>query len=177
MNNECTFSGDRLHRYVLIHQLDELIPSDKLLFWIGLNPSTADEVKLDNTLRRVRGFTAREGYGGFIMGNIFGFRATDPKEMYAAKDPVGPDNDKWLLEMAKRSGKVVVAWGSHGASMNRGLAVCKLLKDFDLVCLATNADGTPKHPLYLRKDLPLLPYKHPLLSNSSGSPAPRDVVR
>lgn len=163
MNNECIFSPDRVYRYVLIHQMDETNPSEKLLFWIGLNPSTADEVQLDNTLRRVRGFTKREGYGGFIMANIFAFRATEPKDMYAAPDPVGPDNDKWLLEMAKRVGKVVAAWGSHGTFMDRGLAVCRLLKDFEIVCLATNANGTPKHPLYLRKDLPFIPYKHPAL--------------
>jgi len=101
---------------------------------------------LDPTLRRIRGYTEREGYGGFVMLNIFAFRATDPKNMYAAKDPVGPDNDRWLLEYAKRCGKVVAAWGGHGAFVNRGLAVCKLLQDFDLVHLAKNADGSPGHP-------------------------------
>jgi hypothetical protein len=59
--------------------------------------------------------------------------------------------------------KVVTAWGGHGAFVNRGLAVCKLLKGFDLVHLAKNADGSPSHPLYLKKDLPFIPYKHPKL--------------
>jgi hypothetical protein len=163
MNNECIFSPDRIYRYSLIHQLDEANPSDKLMFWVALNPSTADEIQLDNTLKRIRGFTAREGYGGFIMGNIFAFRATLPKDMYAAKDAIGPDNDKWLLENAKRCGKVVAAWGGHGDYLDRGLIVAKLLKDFNPVCLKTNSDGSPAHPLYLKKDLPFIPYKHPKL--------------
>lgn len=163
MNNQCVFSPDRLFRYSLIHQLDEANPSEKLLYFLGLNPSRADEIQLDNTLRRVRGYTAREGYGGFIMGNIFAFRATDPNDMYAAKDPIGPDNDYWLLEHAKRCGKVVCAWGGHGAYLDRGLAVAELLKDCELVCLKTNSDGSPAHPLYLKKDLPFISYKHPKL--------------
>ena len=163
MLNKCIFSPDRVFRYVLVHQLDETNPSDHLLLWVGLNPSTADEIQLDNSLRRIRGFTEREGYRGFIMTNIFAFRATDPKDMYSAEDPVGADNDRWLLEMAKRCGKVVCAWGGHGTYLGRGLAVTRLLKDFDLVCLATNANGTPKHPLYLRKDLPFIPYSHNVL--------------
>jgi len=131
--------------------------------WCGLNPSTADETRLDPTLSRIRGYSLREGYDGFIMTNAFAFRATLPKNMYAATDPIGPDNDYWLLETAKLCGKVVVAWGTHGTFRDRGLAVCKLLKDHELVCLATNANGTPKHPLYLKKDLPFIPYKHPAL--------------
>ena len=163
MYNECVFSPDNLYRYVLIHQLDEANPSTKLLGFLGLNPSTADTTQLDNTLRRVRGYAAREGYGGFVMLNIFGFRATDPKDMYAAADPIGPDNDKWVLEWGKKCGKVVAGWGTHGNFMNRGLEICKLLKDVNLVCLKITADGSPSHPLYLKKDLPFIPYKHPKL--------------
>lgn len=158
MNNECVFSADRKHRYTLIHRPDPLFRGGKLLMWVCLNPSTADETQLDPTLTRILGYSRREGYDGFIMTNLFAWRATDPKHMKAAADPVGPDNDRWLLDCAKRSGRVVAAWGSHGSHQNRATHVCQLLRNFDLVCLTRNADGAPGHPLYLKKTLPFLPF-------------------
>jgi hypothetical protein len=159
MNNECVFSPDRRHRYTLIHRPEPLLGGDRLLMWICLNPSTADETQLDPTLTRILGYSLREGYDGFLMTNLFAWRATDPKDMKAARDPVGPDNDRWLVQCARRCGKVVAAWGSHGAFNQRAAHVCKVLRDFDLVCLARNADGAPSHPLYLKKTLPFLPFK------------------
>lgn len=160
MENDCIFSRDRRHRYTLTHRPDPLLSGGRLLMWIGLNPSTADENQLDPTLRRILGYTLREGYAGFIMTNLFAWRATLPAEMRAAPDPVGPDNDRWLLESARRCEKVVAAWGSHGSFQGRDAQTLKLLKAFDLVCLSLNADGSPGHPLYLKKSLPLVKF-HP----------------
>jgi hypothetical protein len=156
MENECVFSRDRKHRYTLVHRPDPLLGGGRLLMWIGLNPSTADENQLDPTLRRILGYTLREGYDGFIMTNLFAWRATLPADMRAAADPVGPDNDRWLVDCARRCGKVVAAWGSHGSFQGRDAHTLKLLRDFDLVCLSRNGDGSPGHPLYLKKDLPLV---------------------
>lgn len=158
MENECVFSRDRRHRYTLIHRPDPLLSGGRLLMWIGLNPSTADENQLDPTLRRILGYTLRDGYHGFIMTNLFAWRATLPAEMKAVADPVGPDNDRWLLDSARRCEKVVAAWGSHGSFLGRDAHTLKLLKAFDIVHLARNADGSPGHPLYLKKDLPLVKF-------------------
>ena len=158
MNNECVFSADRKHRYTLVHRADPLLRSGRLLMWIGLNPSTADETQLDPTLTRILGYSLREGYDGFIMTNLFAWRATDPKDMKAAPDPVGPENDRWLLECAKQSGKVVAAWGSHGSFQGRAEHVGRILRKFEVVCLTRNADGAPGHPLYLKKTLPFRPF-------------------
>jgi hypothetical protein len=63
---------------------------------IGLNPSTADHRKLDPTLRRVRNFAQKWGLGGFVMLNLFAYRATEPRDMKRAEDPVGPKNDRYI---------------------------------------------------------------------------------
>ena len=65
-----------MHRYSLIHRFNPLMGGNRLMLWIGLNPSTADEQKLDPTLTRIARFSEREGMDGFWMGNLFGMRAT-----------------------------------------------------------------------------------------------------
>ena len=37
------------------------------------------------------------------MGNIFAYRSTDPKLMKKADDPVGPQNNRWLLKLNKEA--------------------------------------------------------------------------
>ena len=169
MDNECVFSADRRHRYTLIHRPNPLFSSsgERLLMWVGLNPSTADESQLDPTLTRILGYSVREGYDGFIMTNLFAWRATLPADMKVAPDPVGPDNDRWLLECARRCGKVVAAWGSHGSFLGRDAHVCSLLNGIPMMRLTLNADGAPGHPLYLKKTLPLVPFA--LWSDSQAS--------
>ena len=80
------FSKDRAYRYALWRTWDDSL--EKLLF-IGLNPSTADEIKDDPTMRRCIRFSKDFGFGGFIMANIFAFRSTDPKKLKKIKNPIG----------------------------------------------------------------------------------------
>jgi len=156
MNNACVFSPDRRHRYSLIHRWDDLLtPADereRSIAWICLNPSTADEQQLDPTLRRIRGFSTAWGFSHFVMLNAFAFRATDPADMKAAADPVGPENDRWIAHWAERVERVIVGWGEHGAHLGRDRQVVALIDPAKTFCLARNASGQPKHPLYVAAD-------------------------
>ena len=67
---------------------------------IGLNPSTADEVTDDPTVRRCINYAKAWGYAGLCMTNLFAYRATDPVVMKAVAEPIGPDNDRYLAECA-----------------------------------------------------------------------------
>jgi hypothetical protein len=67
---------------------------------IGLNPSTADAISDDATIRRCVGLAKREGCGRLVMLNLFAFRATTPADMFAADDPVGPRNDRVIRSYA-----------------------------------------------------------------------------
>lgn len=124
--------------------------------FIGLNPSTADEVNDDPTVRRCIGYARRWGYGGLCMTNIFAYRATDPAVMKAHPAPIGEENDRYLLGCAAGAGVVVAAWGTHGAHMGRGDQVRRMLPA--LLCLKSTQGGFPSHPLYLRKDLRPVPW-------------------
>jgi len=157
MSNECVFSTDRNHRYTLIHRWDELLNPDHGIAWICLNPSTADEHQLDPTLRLIRDFSATWGYSFFIMLNLFAWRATQPADMKAATDPIGPDNDKWIAHWSKKVDRVMLGWGEHGAHLGRDQQVLAYLDRSKTFCLERNASGQPKHPLYVsKKNKPLL---------------------
>lgn len=139
------FSPCRVWRYSLWRTWDTEKP--KVLF-IGLNPSTADEVQDDPTIRRCIGYAKKWGYGGYLMANIFAFRATDPKVMKASADPIGCDNDRHIMDLVRQASLIVGAWGAHGGHMGRGRAVAGMIGE-RLQCLKVTGDGHPGHPLYI----------------------------
>lgn len=132
--------------------------------FVGLNPSTADETSDDPTIRKCVAYAKRWGYGSLCMVNLFAFRATQPKDLRTAADPIGPENDATLRRVAKKAGIIIAAWGKHGSYLDRDKAVLSLLPVMRYY-LKLNNDGSPAHPLYLRGDaLPfLLPSNHPFL--------------
>jgi len=146
-------SNDGLYRYSLTRRWDE---SD-LLCWIMLNPSTADADNDDPTIRRCMSFARAWGYGGILVVNLFAFRATDPKELVKATDPIGPCNNS-ILETAAKSHVTVAAWGCGGALKDRGGKVRGLLGDCELLCLGLTKDRYPKHPLYVPADTVAVPF-------------------
>ena len=71
---------------------------------------------------------------------------------------MGPDNDRYLKAIPPEQ-KVLVAWGNHGSFLNRSQEVLALLKGKNLWCVAKNASGEPKHPLYVRTATKLIPFE------------------
>lgn len=152
MKSSALFSSDRIYRYELWRIWDELLP---YCMFIGLNPSTADETKDDNTVRRCILYSQKWGYGALCMTNIFAFRETDPKIMMNYKEPIGPENNNTLKKLSEKAGIIIAAWGKYGNYLNRQKEIINLIPD--LYCLKKNKDGSPSHPLYLKKDL--IPFK------------------
>ena len=144
------FSKCRRWRYLLWRCWDESRPVANFLM---LNPSTADEFKLDPSCTRARNYAERWGYGALIVTNIFGWRSTDPKGLRHCKDPVGRGNDAAIVQAAKEAKLVVCAWGNHGEHLERGKSVLNLLSGVRLHALRVNGAGHPAHPLYLPSSL------------------------
>jgi hypothetical protein len=142
------FSACRRWRYLLWRCWDASRPAANFLM---LNPSTADELKLDPSCTRARVYAERWGYGALVVTNLFGWRATDPGEMKRVKDPVGRGNDAAILRAAREAAIVVCAWGNHGAHLGRSAKVLALLAShgISLHALKLNGEGEPAHPLYL----------------------------
>ncbi|HXZ91432.1 MAG TPA: DUF1643 domain-containing protein, partial [Burkholderiales bacterium] len=108
---------------------------------------------------RARDYAEGWGYGALIVTNVFGFRATDPDDMKAARDPVGSGNDAAIVRAAKEAAIVVCAWGNHGAYQERSSRVRELLEGLKLHALRINANGEPAHPLYLPSRLSAIPLR------------------
>ena len=145
------FSRCRKWRYLLWRRWADGPVANFLM----LNPSTADEVKLDPSCTRARLYAERWGFGALVVTNLFGWRATDPGEMKAARDPVGSLNDAAILKAAREADLVVCAWGNHGAYLERSTQVLSHLREkkVPLHALRLNGNGEPTHPLYLPASL------------------------
>ena len=153
------FSADRTYRYVLTRTWDLMAP---VMCWIMLNPSTADAMTDDPTIRRCKAFARREGCGGISVVNLFALRAIDPRELARHPDPVGPSCGKFL-NIHATAAITVAAWGAGGTLNGRDREVCALLAKggAELKCLGVTAAGHPRHPLYVRSDAPLIPWEPP----------------
>lgn len=131
---------------------------DPRAVFVMLNPSTADALQDDPTIRRCIGFAKAWGCGGLWVGNLYAYRATNPRDLWTVDDPVGPDNDLWLASCALGvAGPVVAAWGAH-ARPDRVDAVRRLPGMGSLEALGVTTAGAPRHPLYLPKAAQLAPW-------------------
>src|SRR5579883_1527453 len=142
------------YRYTLWRVWSTALP--KVTF-ILLNPSTADALRDDPTIRRCVGFARTWGFGSLEIVNLFAYRATHPRQLKTAPDPVGPANDTAILQAVSSAQLVVVGWGTQGRLYGRDRAVLRLLPD-SICCLGATRAGFPCHPLYLKKDTAPVPY-------------------
>ena len=119
--------------------------------FVMLNPSTATEERNDPTIERCERRARAMGYGAFRVTNLFAWRATVPRDLKAAAEPVGADNDAVLLESARWAEVVIAGWGVHGAHLARGPQVAAMLRGAGarLCHLGLTKEGHPRHPLYV----------------------------
>ncbi|NOX72446.1 MAG: DUF1643 domain-containing protein [Alphaproteobacteria bacterium] len=142
------YSDCESYRYALTRVWDE---NGRKVLFVMLNPSTATEVQNDPTVERCERRARALGFGAFRVCNIFAWRATDPKNMRAQDDPVGPENDAAILEGCNWANEIVCAWGTHGEHRARGPEVERIMRTTEqpLSHLGLSKAGHPKHPLYI----------------------------
>lgn len=159
--NECVFSPCRRYRYLLKRRIDDANATlDKgVCLWVLANPSIADEVKLDPTLRRCFGYTMAWGYSEMRVVNVRAFVSTDPKQVPADPEAIGPDNWQYIVGQACVADLVVCGYGKLGGE--RGRQVLSLLFECGArpTALRLNDDGSPEHPLYLPAKLTPFPLR------------------
>lgn len=140
------------------HELGE----PKSVLFVMLNPSTADGEVDDPTIRRCVNFAKAWKYDRLEVVNLFAHRATDPKALLALGDmdePYGVRNQEVIERAAQDAGVIVCAWGAHGSHLGQNETVLGWLMDWGapLMALGFTAGGHPRHPLYVRSDVALVP--------------------
>lgn len=153
MERSAVLSKCRRYRYVLERIWQPTLPR---VLIVGLNPSTADAVQDDPTVRRCIGFGRSWGFGGVVLANLFALRSTDPSLLLRVDDPIGPDNDRWLRVLSAQCTMTVIAWGVGGRLQQRADQVLPMLSNIHHLGL-TNG-GHPRHPLYLPRTIVPQPF-------------------
>jgi len=177
-------SPDNIYRYALGRMWDDYFydghwtsadaPAPPRPLWVFgmINPSTARGTLPDGspdddpTIRKCTGFARRGGAGGFLVVNTLAYSATDPRDMVRAHrsgiDVRGPMNERalrWALSRPTLLGRHIAAWGRIPPKL-RELAkqgTVQFRCSGFVECFGLNADGSPKHPLMLGYDTPLVP--------------------
>ena len=133
------------------------------LITIGINPSTAEPEKMDNTMKSVEKIAMGNGFDSFIMFNVYAQRATDPNQMNKEINPMLHKENmqafQWILE---NSGKKPIIWAAWGTNIERRQYLKECLREMINISNRYNAvwckvgkcsvKGHPHHPLYLKKD-------------------------
>lgn len=145
------FSDCRKYRYVLWRRWNSVSlfgddPMNHIMF-IGLNPSTANENDDDPTIRRVIRFAKDWGYNGVYMLNLFAIVSADPKVLQTPGLDLQMNNQHWIDRMYQLSADVLFAWGTFKEAKTRAKEIISMFPY--AICLGKNADGSPKHPLYI----------------------------
>lgn len=117
-------------------------------------PTRTDATIDDAAIRRCMGFAKRLGFSGIEVVNLFAYRAATPKDVLAAHDPVGPENDEHIRMAVRATRDIVCAWGPIGSKTPRSHQVVAMLRQMGAKpkCLEVTPNGSPCHPLGLGYD-------------------------
>jgi hypothetical protein len=152
ISSDATFGGlGDCYRYRLTRRWQ----SGPSVLIVMMNPSVADMRADDPTVSKVTRMARRWRGGQFgclMVGNAFAYRATDQDRLAEVEDPIGPDNNWHLLDMAAGADLVVFAYGlpKIATLRARGPAVVRFLADAGIMPhVLRMGRGAPWHPLYL----------------------------
>lgn len=155
MKRDAIFSDCRTWRYNLIREFeDQSLVGERsgTMVMILLNPAKATAEEDDPTNQRGIDFAKRWGFRRLEFVNLFAGRTPYPEKLKEMDDPIGPENDKHILEACERADKIVCGWGNHGDYLDRSVEVYEMISEYDLECFGVNNSGEPVHPLYQPAD-------------------------
>ncbi|MXY43811.1 MAG: DUF1643 domain-containing protein [Dehalococcoidia bacterium] len=152
--HEVCMSPDKRYRYWLEANVSD--DKDRVCMFLMLNPSRADATKSDPTVNTCKRFAKDWGYRTMRVCNLFALRSPYPRSLKESTDPVGPENDGWIVRNARDADVIVCAWGNYGSLLGRDSRVRRMLEGEGLAGkmrhLGLTKMGNPRHPLRLRAD-------------------------
>ena len=150
------FDQHRAYRFVLWRFWND---APRVLF-IGLNPSTANELQSDPTIRRCIGFAQNWDYGGIYFCNLYSYVSTDPR-LLSSEEALHRANIPAITMATSLSVLTVAAWGDGVELVENGKSVARHITKIiePSLCFGLTQKGNPKHPLYLPGGTELVDYK------------------
>jgi hypothetical protein len=140
-------------------RLDRILaPVGPVYALCGINPSTADADTDDATIRKDIGFITRWGGSRLIKFNVFGYRATDVRELAKVADPFGPDLDSYTDQIISEADVLIPCWGNRSKIPQKLrpalIRMKEKLRDSGkpVMVFGFTKSGDPKHPLMLGYD-------------------------
>lgn len=131
---------------------------DRMLFFVGINPSKAHPEALDGTVKRVQKFASDNGHDGWVMLNVYPQRAKNPENIHAVRnEKLHQKNLEVIKELVENSAQfdVCAAWGTE---INRRVFLMGCLRDIAhtmgnearwVHLNPLTKHNHPRHPLYL----------------------------
>jgi hypothetical protein len=139
----------------------------KPLVVVGVNPSTATDKEFDQTIKKIRGFSERKGFNGWLMINLYPQRTTDPRKLHRTlSDGEHRANLKAIKSaITTHDIKKPTVWAAWGGEVLRRGFLCSCLADVADALAVPGAkwvhigtltkDGHPRHPARLGYDQPV----------------------
>ena len=143
-------SKNKKHRYYLSRKWSDNEPGHYIL----LNPSKGNHINNDPTIRRLITISKNLGYGGFNVVNLYTLITPIRNKLYEKKRKFSAKNKKLIAKLVARHKTIVYGWG---ATENEPNWLSNIVKS--PLCFNINKNGTPKHPLYLKKESTLKKFR------------------
>ncbi len=118
------------------------------ILWLCMNPSSATHVLDDATSRKLTRHSRRLGFGKLFLLNVMDYRATDPAQLPEGEERSARNLDE-IRRCVRHATCVALAYGglrqnprwieyaNDALQACHGAAMCRV---------ATNRDGSPRHP-------------------------------
>lgn len=150
------------YRYVLRRVWNT---SPQKTVFMMLNPSTADHLTDDPTIKKCVHFAKKIDCGSLEVVNLFAYRETDPENLknsiLSKQQLIGPENWFHVKKSLDTASTIILAWGNNAKIHRRFLDqdIINIINKYDCYCLGLTKEGHPRHPLYVpnNKELEVFP--------------------
>ena len=160
--NRTIFSECRKRRFLLYRRWEDNGVSSAgnrdvhVVHFVGLNPSVADEMENDSTVKRMMGFAMKWGFNALRVTNLLALVETHQDKIPVHSDLFCNRNMNFVKCAHTRSCKTVFAWGAMG-KVRKPEKFYRLARDVaemipGACCLGYTKDGHPRHPLFMKGD-------------------------
>lgn len=148
----------RLYRYLLTRKFAD---GEGICLFLGAFSTFADAKGDDAIAVRCMELAAHRGYRYMWLAGAFAWRCATAAALANVRDPVGPENDAWLLRAAEQATTIICAWGNEATLRGRDAEVLALLRNrgFQIHHLGLTRGEYPRTPLNMSKRAPLWEWK------------------